>query len=42
MEKKDPPQMVRETCERCGWNWVPRVPDPVKCPRCFRPLVKAS
>lgn len=22
------------TCNRCGHTWIPRIPDPLKCPRC--------
>jgi hypothetical protein len=28
------------SCPRCGAIWTPRGPDPLKCPRCFRPLPK--
>ncbi len=21
-------------CQRCGARWLPRVPEPVRCPRC--------
>ena len=21
-------------CEKCGYRWLPRVPKPVRCPRC--------
>lgn len=21
-------------CPKCEWKWLPRVPDPVRCPRC--------
>jgi len=26
--------MVVLVCHRCGYEWVPRVPQPKKCPRC--------
>jgi len=22
------------TCQRCGKEWIPRIPDPRLCPRC--------
>jgi len=22
------------TCLKCGATWVPRIPNPIKCPRC--------
>ena len=27
-------QLVVVTCQQCGASWTPRVPDPVRCPRC--------
>jgi hypothetical protein len=32
----------KKTCpyKDCGAVWVPRKPNPVKCPRCTRPLAK--
>lgn len=21
-------------CKRCGWEWIPRVPNPAVCPNC--------
>lgn len=24
-------------CERCGWDWVPRVLRPRVCPKCHSP-----
>ena len=26
-------QLPRLTCNRCGYNWIPRV-NPVQCPKC--------
>ena len=26
------------TCKRCGATWTPKVPTPVKCPRCLSHL----
>lgn len=27
-------------CLRCGWNWIPRIPDPGLCPHCKNPYWK--
>lgn len=26
--------MFQLTCEKCGWTWTPRVPNPRVCPKC--------
>ena len=25
------------TCLRCRHEWIPRIPSPVKCPKCLSP-----
>lgn len=27
-------------CPHCGSEWIPRKPDPLRCPRCWLPLKK--
>lgn len=27
-------QIIRFICKRCNHEWFPRVPDPLKCPKC--------
>lgn len=27
-------ELPRVKCPRCGYSWVPRVPNPRRCPRC--------
>jgi len=27
-------KLVKLTCLRCGYEWLPRVPSPAVCPRC--------
>ena len=27
-------------CPRCGHRWVPRISDPVQCPKCRVPIVR--
>lgn len=29
--------LIEVTCERCGNKWVPRVPQPKRCPSCKSP-----
>lgn len=24
----------KATCRQCGYKWVPRVDDPIECPKC--------
>lgn len=31
-------QIQTITCSRCKESFIPRVPKPVKCPRCQKPL----
>jgi predicted Zn-ribbon and HTH transcriptional regulator len=39
MSRKESYHMVlpREHCRKCGYQWVPRVENPVQCPRCQSP-----
>ena len=30
----NPSKIPMKTCENCGWEWQPMVPNPVKCPNC--------
>ena len=27
-------KLVKVRCSKCGYEWVPRVPDPRSCPKC--------
>jgi len=28
--------MEKKVCPHCGYEWIPRVENPKKCPRCAR------
>lgn len=30
--------VLQATCLRCGYRWIPRVAEPVACPKCHSPL----
>ena len=27
-------ELAQAACHRCGHTWIPRISDPLKCPRC--------
>ena len=27
-------ELVKVKCLKCGYEWIPRVPDPRSCPKC--------
>ncbi|MBA7662844.1 hypothetical protein ES703_70877 [subsurface metagenome] len=30
-----PESLPTKTCKRCGHKWIPRVPNPQRCPKCL-------
>jgi len=32
-------KIKKRKCEKCGWEWIPRVNEPKRCPRCQAWLV---
>ena len=35
-------KLLETKCPGCGATWLPRVKEPIRCPRCSRVLVKGK